>query len=88
MSRYATIVADPPWEVKRSSNYRWREGRASGKQMALPYPTMTVDEIAALPVKDMAVDAEIARVAAGWEPFATLEHRSGGWALLLRRKAL
>lgn len=33
------------------------------------------------------VNAEIARVAAGWEPFATLEHRSGGWALLLRRKA-
>lgn len=51
---YATIVADPPWEVKRSSNYRWREGRASGRQMDLPYQTLTVPEIAALPVKEMA----------------------------------
>lgn len=33
------------------------------------------------------VNAEIARVAAGWEPFATLEHRTGGWALLLKRQA-
>lgn len=33
------------------------------------------------------VNAEIARLAAGWEPFATLTHRSGGWALLLKRQA-
>lgn len=32
------------------------------------------------------VNAELARVAQGWEPFATLEHRSGGWALLLKRE--
>lgn len=32
------------------------------------------------------VNAEIARVAAGWEPFATLA-QPGGWVLLLKRHA-
>lgn len=32
------------------------------------------------------VNAEIARVAAGWEPFATLT-QTGGWVLLLKRHA-
>ena len=31
------------------------------------------------------VNAEIARVAAGWEPFATLT-QPGGWVLLLKRR--
>lgn len=52
--KYRTIVADPPWDVKRSSDYKWREGRASGERMELPYPTLNVSEIAALPVGDMA----------------------------------
>lgn len=52
--KYRTIVADPPWEVKRSSGYRWREGRPSGERLALPYPTMTVAEIAALPINAIA----------------------------------
>ena len=32
------------------------------------------------------VNAEIARVAQGWEPFATLT-QPGGWVLLLKRHA-
>jgi N6-adenosine-specific RNA methylase IME4 len=53
---YSTIVADPPWEMPRGSNYRWREGRPSGEKQALDYPTLTLDEIGALPVVDLAAD--------------------------------
>jgi N6-adenosine-specific RNA methylase IME4 len=50
---FRTIVADPPWQVKRGAP----QGRPNGVQMAsqpLPYPTMTVDEIAAMPVAGVA----------------------------------
>ena len=54
---YRTIVADPPWEYGKSNGFSWREGRPSGERTAmLSYPTMTVDEIAALPVTDLAKD--------------------------------
>ena len=55
VGEYSTIVADPPWDVKRGAP----QGRPAGVQLAsepLPYPTMTLDEIAALPVKDKAHD--------------------------------
>lgn len=58
--KYRTIVADPPWKVKRGSNYSWREGAPSGERMELDYPTMTNDEIAAIPVKEwVAPDAHL-----------------------------
>ena len=43
--RYRTIVADPPWEI---GDFPPNFGYANGK--SVPYPTMTVDEIKALPV--------------------------------------
>lgn len=55
VGEFSTIVADPPWDVKRGAP----QGRPPGVQLAsepLPYPTMTLDEIAALPVKDKAHD--------------------------------
>jgi N6-adenosine-specific RNA methylase IME4 len=52
--RYRTIVADPPWEMARGSDYSWREGRSSGERQQLDYGTMTTDEIAALPVASWA----------------------------------
>ena len=55
VGEYSTIVADPPWDVKRGAP----QGRPPGVQLAsepLPYPTMTLAEIAALPVKDKAHD--------------------------------
>lgn len=60
--RYRTIVADPPWDVQRidSPNPKGTQRKAFGaqahalKSVRLPYPTMHVDEIAALPVADMA----------------------------------
>lgn len=46
--KYRTIVADPPWKVKRGPE--WGSG---GKSRPLTYPTMGVDEIAALPVAEL-----------------------------------
>lgn len=46
---YATIVADPPWDVGRGP-----EWNSNGASRPLTYPTMSVEEIAALPVRDLA----------------------------------
>lgn len=58
--KYRTIVADPPWAQKGGP---LRGGVGIGWQMNnvtssrdLPYPTMTVDAIAALPVESFAQD--------------------------------
>lgn len=58
--RYATIVADPPWSQKGGPlKGGVGEGFAfKGKQQSrdLPYPTMAVPEIKALPVEQLAAD--------------------------------
>ncbi len=51
MTRYRTIVADPPWRT--TTGPQWGQGG----HRPLAYPTMTLDEIAALPVSDLANDA-------------------------------
>jgi len=49
---YRTIVADPPWEYDEGTGASYStRGR---RDCDLPYPTMTVDEIAALPVPSLA----------------------------------
>lgn len=56
--KYSTIVADPPWPIRFSSGGKlrrngrgeWHRNNAKG----LPYATMSVDEIAALPVSNLA----------------------------------
>ena len=48
--KYGAILVDPPWQFK---------GRASGptdRSTELHYPTMSMDELAALPVADLAAD--------------------------------
>jgi N6-adenosine-specific RNA methylase IME4 len=49
---YATIVADPPWPQKGGGSLFGREGfiDAGGASRPLPYPTMSIGEIAALPI--------------------------------------
>jgi N6-adenosine-specific RNA methylase IME4 len=61
---YQTIVADPPWAIPFGSNRTpserggWADPKwARAEVRDLPYPTMTTDQIAALPVADMAADA-------------------------------
>lgn len=49
MKKYKTIVADPPWEVKAGPGWA-----SNGKSRDLVYPTMSIGEIKALPVKELA----------------------------------
>lgn len=51
---YSTIVADPPWHYDERVIEWGRERGAVSKPM--PYSTMTAEEIAALPVFDLAAD--------------------------------
>jgi len=51
---YRTIVADPPWSLTMAGQRkREKEGR---KPDALPYSTMTIEEICAMPVANLAVE--------------------------------
>jgi N6-adenosine-specific RNA methylase IME4 len=59
VTRYRTIVADPPWDVQRlespgAKGFGTQDGTL--RSIRLEYPTMTLDEIAALPVGAMADD--------------------------------
>jgi N6-adenosine-specific RNA methylase IME4 len=50
-NRYRTIVADPPWDIGRAST-NW--GSSERIPIELDYPTLSVEEIASLPVRDLA----------------------------------
>lgn len=57
MTKYRTIVADPPWDVKRLASPGSKAfGTQTGvlKSVPLSYQTMTVNEICALSVGDLA----------------------------------
>lgn len=58
MTRYRTIVADPPWKVQTGRIKGAERGfvnmPSNAPSRPLSYPTMTVDEIAALPVREIA----------------------------------
>jgi N6-adenosine-specific RNA methylase IME4 len=57
MSRYRTIVADPPWAYEDGFggfNGRPKAGPRVEVRRGLPYEPMTVDAIAALPLCDLA----------------------------------
>ncbi len=51
MTKYRTIVADPPWPMQKIA----RRCRPNQKR-SLDYPTMTVADIGILPVEDMVCD--------------------------------
>ena len=58
--RYATIVVDPPWPYARANDPSYGTGVNLRRQIGqygrkpLPYPEMTLEDIAALPVPDLA----------------------------------
>jgi len=57
LKKYKTIVADPPWPYGKwgkGSDKCVMAGKPQNKDEPLPYPSMTVDEIKALPVSEMA----------------------------------
>ena len=47
--KYNIIYADPAWDVKRGPDWN-----SNGPSNPLPYPTMSVEQIKKLPVKDIA----------------------------------
>jgi N6-adenosine-specific RNA methylase IME4 len=47
--KYQIIYADPPWDVKRGPDWG-----SNGPSHPLPYPTMSIEEIKALPVNTIA----------------------------------
>jgi len=47
--KYNIIYADPPWDLKRGPDWN-----SNGPSKPLPYPTMSIDDIKALPVKIIA----------------------------------
>lgn len=53
-SKFKTIVADPPW---RTTTGPKGFGYSDGGHVRLEYPVMTLDEIKALPVDELAEDA-------------------------------
>lgn len=56
MSAYRTIAVDPPWPQKGGGTLRGREGwhDSHGASRPMPYGLMPVDEIAAMPVRELA----------------------------------
>jgi len=53
MKKYRTIYADPPWHYGKWGNAT-PEHRPNSKIYDMPYPTMTVEQIKALPIAGLA----------------------------------
>lgn len=54
--KYKTIVADPPWAYKNKMAGKNCDGEWYMHSAPMPYPTMTVDEICAMPIRELAED--------------------------------
>jgi N6-adenosine-specific RNA methylase IME4 len=51
--RYLTILADPPWQQPTLGRYKLPKHH---RPAALPYPTMPLEDILALPVGKLAAE--------------------------------
>jgi N6-adenosine-specific RNA methylase IME4 len=61
MTRYRTIVADPPWDVmagplRSDVGEGWQFRPGTGASRPLPYKPMALEDIVALPVESLADD--------------------------------
>jgi N6-adenosine-specific RNA methylase IME4 len=52
---YGTLVVDPPWKVPQAAS-NWGTASRDSVNASVPYSTMSLAEIAALPVADLAAD--------------------------------
>ena len=68
MKKYGIIYADPPW------HYRVYSKKGAGRSAESHYPTMTIEEIQALPVSELA-DKDCALFM--WITFPLLSVQSG-----------
>jgi N6-adenosine-specific RNA methylase IME4 len=57
IKRYRTIVIDPPWPLdltgKRSFRHTTTDAWRGADTISLPYPSLTLAQIAALPIKEL-----------------------------------
>jgi len=67
--KYATIVADPPWDLGVVNT-----GYVTTGLTALPYDTMSLDEIANMPIRELADSQSHLYL---WAVTATLRHAFG-----------
>jgi N6-adenosine-specific RNA methylase IME4 len=64
MTKYKTIYADPPWQIKAGrpiGSYHLEDGKqiwncSEQKSREVSFDTMSVNQISAMPVKDIAAD--------------------------------
>jgi len=56
VTTYRTLVVDPPWPQKGGGTLRGREGwhDAQGASLPMKYSTMSIEQISALPIADLA----------------------------------
>ncbi len=60
-TKYRTIVADPPWDHSEGTGAKWKTGfgdterslEGGKREYTIPYPTMSLEEIKALPVREL-----------------------------------
>jgi N6-adenosine-specific RNA methylase IME4 len=64
MKRYSVIYADPPWSYKTYSD------KGKDRSAEKHYPTMSIDDICALPIVDLAADNAILFL---WATFPSLD---------------
>lgn len=53
--KYLTILVDPPWQQPLSG--KRKRSRGGSPKPSLPYPTMSLQQICALPISDLAADS-------------------------------
>jgi N6-adenosine-specific RNA methylase IME4 len=59
MKKYQVILIDPPWTMGKfglGKDMRTPKGYKVGKAIPCPYPTMSINEIEKLPIKELADD--------------------------------
>lgn len=65
---YGTILADPPWRFEQWSKLQWHErsDRAASRAAERFYHTLPIDELCALPVRELALPDAVLFLWATW----------------------
>lgn len=73
MARYSTILADPPWAFKNYS------AKGESRNANRHYPTMSIEDIAALPIGDVAEKNCMLILWATWPHLENAMNCARGW---------
>jgi N6-adenosine-specific RNA methylase IME4 len=86
--KYKVIYADPPWDYADKRDFRNKEGvNTSGQGAINHYPSMSVEDIANLPIKDIAEDNSYLFL---WATFPNLKeaiHVMESWGFTYKTQA-